>query len=272
MSMRFSSSGKVMLTLGMLGLFICMGSGPSNSGSAGCSDMTDLLGSGPVTPVGTGGPTSPAGSSTPVTPAAAAALQLSVGSSGTEAAEGQTISFGATATGGTPPYYYYWMLDSDGGWSQAGPTYAITANFPGESRIMYAQVVDSAGAQSNLVQIEVKTTSQTTQQPNGCNTIAGTWTTNYGTMILDMNGTGTNEAWGNTDDIRGTLTQGEGACSGCSVLTGTWVRRGAGNESRRGAIRFVFEPDRKSFLGTWTYDPNTHPEADYWSGYRDNCN
>ena len=46
----------------------------------------------------------------------------------------------------------------------------------------------------------------------------------------------------------------------------------AADGATSGSIEFTFDPDLKSFSGRWSFDPNTHWQADYWDGYRDNCN
>jgi len=269
------------LAMSVLGLTFCTGSGMgsgSNSGS-GCSpsDMQlidDILSNpSPVTPTGTGGSTTPP-VSTP--PAAAAPLTVNVGASTLTAGMNETVTFTATVAGGTPPYTVFWMLADESGWDPAGNTFVRTISLSGaQTKTAYCQVGDAAGNYSDLASITI---SAKPGAPTGCNDIGGTYTSTYGTVVIDANGNGTNVAWGYTDTLTATsLTPGDGACADCMVLTGTWATTSgpAGFDpatANSGSIRWVFEPGFKSFSGKFSYDPNTHWQADFWSGSRSDCN
>lgn len=190
--------------------------------------------------------------------------ELSVGSSATQVDANQTYNFGATAVGGQEPYYYYWMRSDEAGWSQGGPAFATTANFPAnQTRTMYCQVVDSAGNQSNLVEI---TLSINQAAPPGCTSVAGSaWTSTYGNMTLRVSGSSVSGEDDHGETITGTLTKGDGACADCWTMIGRW--KGVNNQ---GDLNWVFAPDLMSFSGGWGYDGSSWGGS--WTGSRSSCN
>lgn len=204
--------------------------------------------------------------------------ELAVGASKSSFNPGDTIGFGASVRGGQAPYYYFWMRSDQAGWTQGGTNWSTVADFPsGQSRTVYAQVIDSNGIESNLVEL---TLTNGSQEKTGCDSIHGnTWMLSDGFFAyFKVNGDKvTGAVFGPgvalpVHNIEGTLTRGEGACSDCTVLTGTWIQSLASwtDNPATGNIRYVFEPDNMSFIGRWSRAGESH-WAGNWNGSRSDC-
>ncbi len=260
------------ITLTLLGLFVCTGSGPM-AGDGGCDfddmmDGADVLGGfddSPVTPTGTGGPADPAAQST--------APQITVGGSATEVDSGTDVTFVVTITGGTGPYSIYWFLEGDNGWTLGGDssTRKIEGN-PEQTRLMYCVVYDANGLISNQFAAPVKIRAGS----ENCTRIDGRWRTIQGWVRLSDNGGNVTGSFGFVDgtfqdvqdgNISGTLSTGAPGCPDCVVLNGFWDDV-VGNS---GEIQYIFEVDLKHFDGKWSFTGNNHWQDSAWDGWRDAC-
>jgi hypothetical protein len=256
------------LAVSFAGLTLCMGSGGGMS-SGGCdatdADMMDIMfgddGSA-VSPTGTGGPTDPLSP-----PAQAAPLTVSVSASATEVDSGQMVTLTSSTTGGTPPYYIYWMAEGDSGWTLGGISDVRTiSGTPGQARTIYCQVVDTAGVNSNLAAVTI-----TIRQAAGANCDAmGRWRTAQGFVNFTSATGGTfGHVDGTFQDVAdgmlvGGFSVGIEGCRDCTVFTGTWM----GSDGNSGSVQFTFNNDCQTFDGKWSWAGNSYWDASPWDGFR----
>jgi hypothetical protein len=263
MSTRARSTRAAALLLSFVGIFLCTG-----TGGGGCEDaiIDDLFG-----PGGSGGPMAGGPGSGPGgggSPPPATAPNISIGADSVDVESGTAVTFTVNITGGTPPYYIYWFLEGDGGWTLGGTSETrVIEGTDGQTRLMYCQVIDATNAQSNQATIGV--TIRVTGPDTACDTIAGNWRTVQGFMIFEDLGGGQFFGVYDTGTLTGQLGQGAPGCPDCLMLFGFWL---ADDGATSGSIEFTFDPDLKSWSGRWSYDPNTHWQADFWDGFRDDCN
>jgi hypothetical protein len=231
----------------------------------GCTDEFDFL------DPNNGGLASPSPSPAP------SQLSISAGSSVSEVESGKAVTYTVQITGGTQPYFVYWFLEGDNAWTLGGEAHTRTLEgTDGQQRLLYCQVVDANNTQSN--QAVVTVTIRVPQSSIGCDSIVGRWRTVQGIMVFeDLGNNSFFAAYGHEvggevvadGSLDGLLSRGAPGCPDCVVLIGFWQ---SADGASSGSIEFTFDLDLKSFSGRWSFAENSHWQADFWDGFRDNCN
>jgi hypothetical protein len=209
----------------------------------------------------------------------AAALELTLGASKTtQIAPGETVTFTANVTGGVPPYTYFWLMDGDGGYTQAGQTFTRVINPAGTSRIrsVTAVVRDATNAESNPASLDVEVQ---TPLPLVCRDVTGKWATTFGRMDFTINSAGA--VVGITENgcfsLVGDLTAGSTGCPACFTLAGTWANGASVSgialcgADTTGQFEVSVGADLGSFVGRYAYTGDANWRPDLWDGTHVAC-
>lgn len=223
--------------------------------------------------LGTGGPTGQTTTPTPITAAITASKTSNIN-------PGEIVVFtAANVSGGTPPYTYFWAMDHDANWTVTGNTFPATIDNSAQTRTVNLVVRDSNNTDSDYFYLEVTLADQGIPAvPTVCGDMGGTWSSVFGVMTVAQNGNnvaGTYDYFGCIGEINGDLSGGPSvstACPDCLTWSGRWAETGPTCSTQQtGTFTFSVNPDLGYFNGTWTKDPNTHSQPDFWSGSHVKC-
>ncbi|MBI5863809.1 MAG: hypothetical protein HZB38_04750 [Planctomycetes bacterium] len=262
---------------------LSLGASGGGGGSGGGCDMSTLFSlASPYTSIGT---------STPV--------DVSIDSNwgAGHNTVGDTLTFTASATGGTPPYTYFWSFDG-AGWTTGSSSYSVTVSTDGYhtidvvARDATGQDSDAVGIGNLYIESADGATDTAGITSGGSSTSGGSTNDNAGTSSSDCpspQGTFPGSTWGDltlvvsgsnnggTSPVNGTYTYRHGVVSGTldwtqQKIAGTWTEYyDDGTLAGTGEFEWTFSGDYKWFSGWWKWSSSSAPVGN-WGGSRSTCN